>query len=64
MVDRDGISKIRLGTSENIGIGKDWCPLGRKIIYSAKNSKEEGDLWVIDRDGTNQIQLTNTSYGE
>ncbi|MGB9938972.1 TolB family protein [Methanosarcina sp.] len=64
IVDRDGSNKIRLGTSEDIGIGKDWCPLGLKILYSAKNSKEKPDLWVIDWYGTNQTQLTDTPYGE
>jgi len=64
IVDRDGSNKIRLGTSEDIGMGKDWCPLGLKILYSAKNSKEKPDLWVIDWYGTNQTQLTDTPYGE
>lgn len=64
IVDRDGSNNIRLGTSENVGIGKDWCPLGLRILYSAKDLKEEYDLWVIDFYGTNQAQLTNTSYNE
>lgn len=64
IVDRDGANNIRLGTSENVGIGKDWCPLGLRIIYSAKDLEEEYDLWVIDFYGTNQAQVTNTSYNE
>lgn len=64
IIDRDGSNKIRLGTSENVGIGKDWCPLGLRVIYSAKDSQGKDDLWVIDYYGTNQIQLTNTSYNE
>ncbi|WP_095644852.1 TolB family protein [Methanosarcina spelaei] len=64
IVNWDGSDKIRLGTSENVGIGKDWCPLGLKIIYSANNSKNKPDLWTIEWYGTNQTQLTDTPYGE
>lgn len=64
IVDRDGNNNMRLGTSENVGIGKDWCPLGLRVLYSAKDLKEAYDLWVIDFYGTNQAQLTNTSYNE
>ncbi|WP_410509522.1 hypothetical protein RSJ42_04695 [Methanosarcina hadiensis] len=64
IVDIDGSNNIRLGTSENVGIGKDWCPLGLRVLYSAKDLKEAYDLWVIDFYGTNQAQLTNTSYNE
>jgi Tol biopolymer transport system component len=64
IIDRDGSNKIRLGNSENVGIGKDWCPLGLRVLYSAKDSKEKDDLWVIDWYGTNQNRLTDTPYGE
>lgn len=64
IVDKDGSNNVRLGTSENVGIGKDWCPLGLRIIYSTKDLKDAYDLWVIDYYGTNQAQLTNTSYNE
>jgi TolB protein len=63
-IDREGTNSIRLGTSENIGVGKDWCPLGLRVLYSAKDSKEKDDLWAIDWYGTNQTQLTDTAYGE
>ena len=53
-----------MGTSENIGNGKDWCPLGLKVIYSARDSKEKDELWEIDWHNISQIQLTNTPYGE
>lgn len=64
IIDRDGNNRARLGTSENVGTGKDWCPLGLRVIYSSKDSQGKYDLWVIDYHGTNQTQLTNTSYNE
>lgn len=64
IVDKNGSNNMRLGTSENVGIGKDWCPLGLRIIYSAKDLNDEYDLWAIDFYGTNQTRLTNTSYNE
>ncbi|PXF57824.1 MAG: hypothetical protein C4B59_14510 [Candidatus Methanogaster sp.] len=64
LMDSDGSNKQQLGTSYNIGYGKDWSPDGSKIIYCAKDGNDKCDLWMIDADGTNQVQITDTPYRE
>jgi TolB protein len=64
MVDREESEESGWVLWKILELEKTCVLLARKIIYSAKNLKEESDLGVINQDGTNQTQLTNTSYDE
>jgi Tol biopolymer transport system component len=63
IMDSDGSNKQRLGTSYNVW-NKDWSPDGSKILYSATGDDSGSDLWMIDPDGINQVQITDTPYNE
>ncbi|WMW24905.1 PGF-pre-PGF domain-containing protein [Methanolobus sediminis] len=58
----DGSSNNRVGTSYGIG-SIDWTPEGN-IIYTAANSKEKRDMWMIDPDTEEITQLTDTAWNE
>ena len=36
-----------------------WSPDGMKIAFSAKNEQEDQEIWVVDINGSNLVNLTN-----
>lgn len=52
LVDSEGARKVRLTTTGDVRCGGfKWSPDGEKIAFSMEG------LWVIDKDGSNEIQL-------
>ena len=39
-------------------VGPKWSPDGSKIAFSSMNNIENFDIWVMNADGSNQINLT------
>jgi Tol biopolymer transport system component len=52
----DGSRKRSLG----VGDEADWSPTGRRIVFSVDRPNGKGDLYIMDADGSNRRQLTNT----
>ncbi len=56
LVPRGGGPEQVIGT----GFDPDWSPDGSKIAFTKSDQPyTRGDIWVMDRDGSNQVQLTN-----
>lgn len=60
MVDRDGRSATELGAGEN----PQFSPDGTKIAFSQKDANGNAQIWVMDANGGNRIQLTNEFNNE
>jgi len=61
VMDPDGGNKLKLG----YGINPSWSPDGEKIVYQVSMDDSvrmtESDLFIIDVNGTNVTQLTDTA---
>jgi len=67
VMDSDGSNQIQLTTYTNgidtpppHGFGTDFSPDGTKIVYGC-NTTGNYDIWVMNSDSSNQIQLTTDS---
>jgi hypothetical protein len=55
VVDREGRSATELGAGEE----PSFSPDGTKIAFSAKDAKGNHQIWVMDANGGNRVQITN-----
>lgn len=62
-MDSDGSNKRMIPNSTRF-IVSDWSPDGSKILFTSYVSLTNYDLWTMDINGSNKVQLTNTSYDE
>ena len=44
--------------------GPTWSPDSMKIAFSAKNEQRDEEVWVVDIDGSNLVNLTNGLGGD
>jgi len=54
VIDVDAISNTKFAD----GYSPSWSPDGSQIVYS------DGDIWIMDADGSNKIELTNNREDE
>lgn len=61
-MDADGSHQTRVtGDDFGAGLGIDWSPDGTKLVLDGLGSNGHGQIWVMDTNGSNRAQLTNTS---
>lgn len=56
IVRREGTGQVRLGP----GSGARWSPDGRRLVFSAPTASSDGDLFVMNADGTERRLLLGT----
>jgi Tol biopolymer transport system component len=61
-MDADGSNKVWLG--QRYGYAAVYSPDGTKIAYGDDTGDADGEIFVMDADGSNLVQLTNNDIGE
>lgn len=56
VTDAEGADKVLVATDASPGT---WSPDGKHIAYGG-GPDEHGDLWVVDQDGKNAVDITNS----
>jgi hypothetical protein len=59
VMDADGGNPVRLTTEETNDFAGPWSPDGRRIAFT-RFGLTTSDIWVMNRDGSGQSDLTNT----
>jgi hypothetical protein len=59
IMDADGSNSVRLTTVETTDLAGPWSPEGDKIAFT-RFGLTTSDIWVMNRDGSEQNDLTNT----
>ncbi|MDP1891116.1 MAG: Ig-like domain-containing protein [Gemmatimonadaceae bacterium] len=57
-VDRTGLHMRQLTTAEGAEDQPAWSPVGGRIAYRAATADGRSDIWVMNEDGTGQVNLT------
>jgi TolB protein len=57
-VDRNGMNMKRLTTAAGIDDSPDWSPAGGRIAWVHWEIDGRSDIWVMNPDGTGQVNLT------
>jgi hypothetical protein len=58
VVDREGRSNTELGAGEEPA----FSPDGTKIAFSARDGKGNKQIWIMDANGGNRVQITNEPF--
>jgi Tol biopolymer transport system component len=58
VVNRDGMHMTRLTSAPGVEEAPAWSPLGDRIAYQHWEGNGRSDIWVMDPDGGNQVNLT------
>ncbi|HEX8189448.1 MAG TPA: DPP IV N-terminal domain-containing protein, partial [Pyrinomonadaceae bacterium] len=61
-VSRDGGTAVKLSTGSDQDEQPAWSPDGTKIAFVRDYSSATAQIWVMDADGSNQRNLTNTDW--
>ena len=60
VMNRDGSDRLHLSNAkDNYGM-LSWSPDGKKFIFTARSDNSREDLFTLNRDNTNLVQLTDT----
>jgi TolB protein len=51
-------SRVRVLNASRVGECAEWSPDGRRIAFSSERDGE-GEVWVMDADGSHQRRLTH-----
>ena len=61
-VNSDGTGgRVQLTSGVNDGSQPVWSPDGHKIAFTSTRDGDDGEIYVMDADGTNQTNLTNSA---
>ncbi len=69
VIDTDGTGRARLTSgpgspgAPDQGSAPAWSPDGTKIVWTAAAASGEGTVWVMNADGSQQVDLTQGSIG-
>lgn len=59
-MDADGSNVVALTNDQDYAVTPSWSPDGSKIVYVSKIGDELEDIWSMDPDGSNKINITET----
>ena len=60
VADADGRNAVNLSnTAGRDERGPDWSPTGAQIVYEVGDGRDNGELWVMNADGSNPHRLSN-----
>jgi Tol biopolymer transport system component len=63
VVNADGSGHVRLTSSEE-DAQPSWSPDGKRIVFHSWRDDEEGDIWIMNADGSAQQKLFGTPASE
>jgi Tol biopolymer transport system component len=58
VVNRDGTGQVKLTSTLGTDDNPSWSPDGTKIAYRSYRDGRQGDIWVMDADGSNAVNIT------
>ena len=58
----DGSGRHRLTNDPSIDWNPAWSPDGKQIVFRSDRSPDGTELWKMDANGSNVVQLTNGPY--
>jgi len=61
--DGSGLTKINKNEKENYH-SPSWSPDGDKIVYASEKGSIADDIFIVNSDGTNEVNLTNDSASD
>lgn len=62
-MNADGSGKINLTSNSAVDLSPAWSPDGAKIVFSSDRDGDS-DIYTMDADGSNLVQVTNARYDE
>ncbi len=64
VINADGSGLKRVTTGADVGTVTAWSPNGKQIMFSSGRDGGDGDIFVMDADGTNITDLTNNNVDD
>ena len=61
VVDRDGTGRRQLTTAPELDDSPAWSPDGSRIAFRSYRGGHDGEIWVMNADGTGAVNLTPTT---
>ena len=62
-MDGTGIEQLTFGDIFNQSFSPRWSPDGKRLVYSNTDGGINSQLFVMDKDGSNNVRITNAEYG-
>lgn len=62
-IGRDGGTAVKLSTGSDQDEQPSWSPDGTKIAFVRNYSSANAQIWVMNADGTGQVNLSNYAWG-
>lgn len=60
-MDSDGFGQTRLTDTARFNSSPSWSPDGKKVAFEAKDESGYGEVFAMDADGSNEVNLTNNN---
>ncbi len=64
MIDADGSDPTRLTNDPEYDLSPRFSPDGQKIVFMSRRATDYMQIWIMNANGSNPVQLTNNTNGE